>query len=242
MLQRCFDLQTSAGLKKTSKVFALSSYYYLVNLWLRVVGDHRMLKRTFALSFVALLVTSTAGCGTNPQATSAGRNMAASSVQANGHFFKGGAKPTIGAPAAGAEAAFVSAVKSQGITLTPDQLAQIQAERAVKPNMTWAPRPAVNLTAAQNLTVHFLKHGHEFNPALASEQAYMAQGNAAGTGGRGVVRFYFDTTSYTKGYQTHVVRWVPSTNDFTAFRTDGAETTYYQSQPQPGRFIEVPAW
>jgi hypothetical protein len=201
-----------------------------------------MMKRTFALSTVTLLVTLTAGCGVNPQGTMTGHGLAASGVQAQGLFGRDGAKPALKAGPAGAEADFVASVKSKGVNLTPDQLAEIQAERAVKPNMTWAPRPAVNLTAAQNLTVHFLKHGHEFNPAPASEQDYMAQGNAAGSGGRGTVRFFFDTTSYTKGYQSHVVRWVQSTNDFTAFRTDGSETTYYQSQPQPGRFVEVPTW
>jgi hypothetical protein len=138
--------------------------------------------------------------------------------------------------------AFLSAVKAKGLKLSEADLAVIQAERVVKPSGLWAPRPAENLTAQQNLDVHQKKHGHEFRPALTTSEAYIKQGNAAGAGERGEVRFFFDTTSFQKGYQSHVVRWVPKTNDFTAFRADGAQTTYYQSVPKAGRFIEVPVW
>lgn len=177
---------------------------------------------------IVVAVSLLAGCGVSPTQQLA-QVRAAATARAK-------------AVDATSKASFVAAAKAKGISLTEDQLAELQAERAVKPNNTWAPRPAANLTADQNLQTHFLKHGHEFNPKITSAAAYMAQGNAAGNGDRGPVRFFFDTTSFDKGYQTHVVRWVQKTHDFTAFKPDGSETTYYQNDPQPSRFIEVPAW
>jgi hypothetical protein len=175
-------------------------------------------------SIIVAVALLAAGCGRAPQT---GTAVAPAALQAR---------------AAQTKADFVAAARSKGVKLTDDDLAMIHAERQVVPNGTWAPRPAENLTADQNLDVHFKKHGHEFRPALTSAEAYMAQGNAAGTGKRGTVRYFFDTTSFGKGYQSHVVRWVPTTHDFTAFRADGAETTYYQNDPKPNRFIEVPVW
>lgn len=188
--------------------------------------------RRFALGTTAMmLVAVLAGCGRSAP----GAMLAHARVARVAHVRAVG---DVGAT----EAAFIAAVLAQGVTLTPDELAELQVERATVPNDTWAPRPAMNLTAAQNLTVHFLKHGAEFNPPLPTEDAYMAQGNAAGTGGRGAVQFLFDTTSYAKGYQTHVCRWVSTTLDFTAFKTDGTETTYYRTVPATNRFIPLPIW
>lgn len=189
-----------------------------------------MATRLFVLSatLVALLGT---GCAQIPSADQfAGSRLASSAVSAKSD----------NAPATKAE--FIAAAKAKGVKLTDAQLDEIQAERNVEPNGTFAPRPAMNLSAEQNLEVHWKKHGHEFKPALKTPADYMAQANAAGSGKRGAVRFFFDTTSYQKGYQSHVVRWVPATMDFTAFRADGSQTTYYQSKPKVGRFIEVPAW
>jgi hypothetical protein len=136
---------------------------------------------------------------------------------------------------------FVAAVKAAGVTLSAADLNEIAQERTVKPNGQWAPRPAENLTADQNLSVHFNKHGHEFHPALTSEQDYLKQAIAAATGARGTVHYYFDVTSFDKGYQTHVVRWNPVNHDFCAVRNDGAMTTYYQNfRVQAKRYIEVP--
>lgn len=179
-----------------------------------------MVRRTL---IVALALVAT-GCGRAPQAAT---SIAPSSLQAR---------------AAQSKAEFVAAAKSKGVKLSEADLAVIQAERQVVPNGTWAARPAEHLTAEQNLDVHFHKHGHEFRPAITSAEDYQAQGNAAGTGKRGTVRYFFDTTSFDKGYQSHVIRWVPATHDFTAFKADGAETTYYQNDPKPNRFIEVPVW
>jgi hypothetical protein len=185
-----------------------------------------MATRLFVLSatLVALLGT---GCAQMPGAD----QLAASRLSSSTMSAKADTK-----------ADFIAEAKAKGVKLTEAQLEEIQAERNVVPNGTFAPRPAEKLTAEQNLDVHWRKHGHEFKPALTTAADYLAQANAAGSGKRGAVRFFFDTTSYQKGYQSHVVRWVPATNDFTAFRKDGSQTTYYQSKPKVGRFIEVPAW
>lgn len=138
--------------------------------------------------------------------------------------------------------AFLAELKSRGIRLSAEDLATLTAERHLTPSGAFADRAAANLTAEENLTVHFKKHGHEFKPRIPSEAAYVEQAIAAATGDRGPVRFYFDTTSFKKGYQSHVVRWVPKTKDFTAFRADGAMTTYYLNfNLSPKRFVEVPA-
>lgn len=140
------------------------------------------------------------------------------------------------------KAAFLAELKSRSIKLSEKDLATLIEERHLTPSGQFAARPAANLTSEQNLTVHFKKHGHEFSPNIPSEQAYIDQGIDAATGDRGTVRFFFDTTSFKKGYQSHIVRWVPSTKDFTAFRADGAMTTYYRNfKVSPKRFIEVPA-
>lgn len=136
------------------------------------------------------------------------------------------------------EAAFLDALKQAKIQLSDEQKAIIEAERTVKPSGLMAPRPAEKLSAEQNLEVHFRKHRGEFGSKTAEE--YLAQGVAAGRGERGAMRLFFDTTSFKKGYQTHVVRWNPKNLDFCAFRTDGAMTTYYKNKVKPGRFIELP--
>jgi hypothetical protein len=178
----------------------------------------------FRPTFIIAAVLLATGCSHAPQG--------AVQTQAN----------ALQARAAQTKAEFVSAAKAKGVKLTEADLAVIQAERQVVPNGTWAARPAEKLTAEQNLDVHFRKHGHEFRPAITSAPDYQAQGNAAGMGKRGAVRYFFDTTSFQKGYQSHVVRWVPATHDFTAFKSTGEETTYYQNDPKPNRFIEVPVW
>ncbi|HEY9724055.1 MAG TPA: hypothetical protein V6D47_18780 [Oscillatoriaceae cyanobacterium] len=139
------------------------------------------------------------------------------------------------------EAAFVAAVKADGVKLTSEQLAEISAERHAHPNGEWAARPALNLSAEQNLDVHFHKHASQFHPSPASAEAYLKQAIACANGERGTIHYYFDITSFTKGYQTHVVRWDPQSKEFCAVRTDGAMTTYYIDYGvKPNRFVEVP--
>lgn len=141
------------------------------------------------------------------------------------------------------KAQFVQAVAALGVTLTDDQLAIISADRAVTPNGQWAPRPAANLTADQNLQVHFLKHGAQFHPAIPTAQAYLAQAMALAVGQRGPIQYYFDTTSFAKGYQSCVVRWNSASQEMTALRPDGAITTYYLNNTlEANRFVVVPAF
>ena len=136
---------------------------------------------------------------------------------------------------------FVKAVASLGVKLTDQQLELISKGRSVQPNGTFAARPAANLTAEQNLKVHFEKHGHEFTPAIATQEEYLQRAMDLAAGKRGQIVYYFDTTSFKKGYQSQVVRWNPQTKEFTALRPDGAVTTLYLNYKLAGkRFVVVP--
>ena len=140
------------------------------------------------------------------------------------------------------EKAFRADAAKHGVNLTDAQFAQIKVERKVMPIGTFANRPAENLTPEQNLNVHFLKHGKEF-PGLATQADYLAAAIAFDSGKKGPVNFYFDTTSYAKGYQTHVVRWGAASHEFSAVRADGAVTTYYRNdRVDAKRFVPVPAF
>lgn len=139
------------------------------------------------------------------------------------------------------KAEFVAAVSALGVKLTEAQIAEIAANRIAKPNGQWAPRPAVNLTAQQNLDVHFKKHGMEFHPQFEDAQGYMEGAIALAEGKRGSVQYYFDSTSFKKGYQSKVVIWNSSTRELTALRPDGAMTTFYHDNKlAPNRFVIVP--
>lgn len=183
-----------------------------------------MRQQAIVLSFLAL---TSVGCG-QPVAS-----VSLSSVRA--------LETTVKAPANKAE--FVKAVAALGVKLTEQQLATISANRAAKPCGAWAPRPAVNLTAEQNLDVHFKKHGGEFTPRLANAQAYMSQAMDLANGKRGAIEYYFDSTSFQKGYQSNVVIWNKSTRELTAMRPDGAMTTYYHDNNlASNRFVIVPSF
>jgi hypothetical protein len=139
------------------------------------------------------------------------------------------------------KAEFVKAVADLGVKLTDAQLDIISKSRNTVPNGTFASRPAANLTAEQNLETHFLKHGHEFTPKVASAAQYLQQATDLAAGKRGELEFYFDTTSFAKGYQSNVVRWNVKTKEMTAVRPDGAVTTYYLNfSLKPSRFVIVP--
>ncbi|MNX88082.1 hypothetical protein D3C86_1200400 [compost metagenome] len=125
--------------------------------------------------------------------------------------------------------------------LTDEQLDIISKSRNMTPNGLFASRPAANLTAEQNLETHFVKHGHEFNPKITSAAQYLQQATDLAAGKRGDLKFYFDTTSFAKGYQSNVVRWNPQTKEMTAVRPDGAVTTYYLNfSLKSNRFVIVP--
>lgn len=176
---------------------------------------------------IALAALITAGCGTAAIAPDHAR--LGSSLQAHSDS------------APKDKDAFLAELKKRSIKLSAADLATLTKERSLVPSGEFADRPAAKLTGPENLAVHFKKHGHEFKPAIKSEEAYVESAIAAATGKRGEVRFFFDTTSFSKGYQSHIVRWVPKTKEFTAFRADGAMTTYYLNFKVGGsRFIEVP--
>lgn len=138
---------------------------------------------------------------------------------------------------------FIKAASERGLKLTAQQLQIISVGRSMQPTGEFASRPAANLTAEQNLTVHFEKHGHEFNPRITSAEQYRQQAVDLAAGRRGAIKFYFDTTSFDKGYQSNVVRWNPQTKEMTAVRPDGAVTTYYRNFSLAAkRFIVVPAF
>ncbi|HBN10161.1 MAG TPA: hypothetical protein DD435_16490 [Cyanobacteria bacterium UBA8530] len=139
------------------------------------------------------------------------------------------------------KAEFVKAVATLGLKLTDAQLATISANRTAKPSGLMAPRPAANLTSEQNLQVHFKKHRGEFRPSFATAEEYLAQAVALAEGKRGQVEYYFDITSFKKGYQSNVVLWNSSTKELTAMRPDGATTTFYHDPSlNPNRFVVVP--
>lgn len=139
---------------------------------------------------------------------------------------------------------FIKAASERGVKLTAQQLQIISAGRSTQPSGEFASRPAANLTAEQNLTVHFQKHGHEFTPAIKSAEEYRQNAVDLAAGRRGAIKFYFDTTSFDKGYQSNVVRWNTQTKEMTAVRpSDGAVTTYYRNFTLAAkRFIVVPAF
>lgn len=139
------------------------------------------------------------------------------------------------------KAEFVKEVAARGVKLTDAQLELISKGRNVLPDGTFAARPAANLTADQNLKVHFEKHGHEFSPNIQSQEEYLQRAMDLAAGKRGDIMYFFDTTSFSKGYQSQVVRWNPKTKEFTALRPDGAVTTYYLNYKLAGkRFVVVP--
>ncbi|MNT61691.1 hypothetical protein D3C72_1993500 [compost metagenome] len=137
----------------------------------------------------------------------------------------------------------MKAVAARGVKLTDAQLELISKGRSIEPNGTFAARPAANLTSDQNLKVHFEKHGHEFSPKITSAEEYLDRAMSLASGKRGKIVYYFDTTSFSKGYQSQVVRWNPQSKEFTALRPDGAVTTYYLNfNLASKRFVSVPAF
>lgn len=138
---------------------------------------------------------------------------------------------------------FIQAAAKRGVKLTAQQLQIISVGRSIQPNGQFASRPAEKLTAEQNLDVHFKKHGHEMRPPAQSADEYRQRAVDLAAGRRGTIKFYFDTTSFAKGYQSNVVRWNSQTQEMTAVRPDGAVTTYYLNNSlKPSRFIVVPAF
>lgn len=185
-----------------------------------------MKKQLFSALALSTMLLSLSGCGL------AGTGVVGSS---NSQTTKAlSSEPTT-------KAEFVKTVASLGVKLTDAQLEIISKSRNTEPNGTFASRPAANLSAEQNLETHFVKHGHEFNPKITSAEQYLKQATDLAAGKRGDLKFYFDITSFEKGYQSNVVRWNVKTKEMTAVRPDGAVTTYYLNfNLKPSRFVLVP--
>jgi hypothetical protein len=136
--------------------------------------------------------------------------------------------------------AFVQNVTRLGVRLNDNQLKEISIQRHVTPSGIWASRPALNLSSEANLNTHFLKHKNEFKgintPGQYLQRAIEFQNRQTAS-----VMYYFDTTSFDKGYQSNVVKFDVITGEFGAMKNNGDITTYYTSKrPNPDRFIVVP--
>lgn len=181
----------------------------------------------FASAFVALFVS---GCGNN-----------LSSLNPVG--FQNSPVRSFSAPSSQHSLAvqdFVQKVGKLGQKLTEDQLREISAQRHVVPNGKFAPRPAMNLSEKQNLDVHFQKHGKEFKNINSAED-YLQSAIRFHLKKGPSITYYFDITSFEKGYQSNVVKHDTQTMEFSAMRSDGAITTYYTNNGvSPKRFVPVP--
>ncbi|MFN8674351.1 MAG: hypothetical protein U0457_19990 [Candidatus Sericytochromatia bacterium] len=136
---------------------------------------------------------------------------------------------------------FLSDISKMGVKLSDDQMRIISKQRHTKPNGLFAPRPALNLTAEQNLNTHFDKHKSQF-PAIKTKDEYLKTAIAYLNNNSPTAKYYFDVTSFAKGYQSNVVKWDSKTNELSAVREDGAVTTYYRdNKMDPKRFVVVPA-
>jgi hypothetical protein len=134
---------------------------------------------------------------------------------------------------------FVKNATRLGIRLNDGQLKEISVQRHATPSGIWASRPALNLTSEQNLNTHFLKHRMEFkginSPAQYLQKAIEFQNRQSPS-----ITYYFDTTSFDKGYQSNVVKHDARTGELGAMKSNGDITTYYTSDiPSSKRFIPV---
>lgn len=135
---------------------------------------------------------------------------------------------------------FTSAVSALGVKLTPEQLKVISTQRHLKTTGVFASRPATHLSSDQNLVIHFNKHKSQF-PGITTKEAYLAAAKNYLDNNTTAV-YYFDTTSFSKGYQSNVVKHDAKTMELSAVRTNGDITTYYKdNKMDPKRFVVVPA-
>ena len=136
--------------------------------------------------------------------------------------------------------AFISNVSRFGINLNDEQIRQIYTQRYVRPSGKFASRPALNLTSEQNLDIHFKKHYKEFK-GISNKEQYLQKALQFLTRESPSANYYFDTTSFAKGYQSNIVKYDAQTHELSAVRNDGDITTFYTSDmPSPKRFVVVP--
>lgn len=135
---------------------------------------------------------------------------------------------------------FVSEVSKLGVRLSTSQLKTIETQRNLKPSGKFASRPANNLTSEQNLEIHFQKHKSQFK-GINTKEDYLDRALGFYERKSETIQYYFDTTSFAKGYQSNIVRFDSQTREISALRSDGDLTTYYISDKlSPKRFVVVP--
>lgn len=135
---------------------------------------------------------------------------------------------------------FINNVGKIGVKLNNDQLRTISLQRHLKTSGKFASRPAADLTSEKNLQVHFDKHKKEFSKIKTKEE-YLKAAIDFHNSKAATAKYYFDTTSFAKGYQSNVVKYDSKTHELSALRSDGDITTYYTSdEPSSKRFVLVP--
>lgn len=135
---------------------------------------------------------------------------------------------------------FVTSVSRLGVNLNNEQLKIIEIQRSLKPSGNFASRPANNLTAEKNLDIHFQKHKSQFK-GVTSKEIYLQRALEFFERESDSIQYYFDSTSFSKGYQSNVVRFDSKTREISALRSNGDLTTYYISDDlSPKRFVVVP--
>lgn len=185
-----------------------------------------MIKKIFALAGVVLFTLT--GCGTQTENINTNVNPQTISTFSNN------------SPVNSQSEVFIGNVAKLGVKLTPDQLKTISIQRHLTTTGKFASRPAEKLTSEQNLQVHFNKHKKEF-PNVKTMSDYIDSAVSFHKRNNENTNYYFDSTSFAKGYQSNVVKYDSKTHELSALRTDGDITTYYTSdQPSTKRFILVP--
>ncbi len=135
---------------------------------------------------------------------------------------------------------FLQNASKLGVRLNDNELKEIDIQRHVQPSGFWAARPAMNLTAEQNLNIHFIKHKNEFK-GINSAAQYLQRALEFQRRQTPSITYFFDITSFDKGYQSNVVKFDARTHEFGALKSNGDITTYYTNDmPSPKRFIVVP--
>ncbi len=186
-----------------------------------------MIKKIFALIGVSLFALT--GCGTQTDNV----NLASDQQQNISTF-------STDSDISEKAQVFANNVAKLGVKLSKEQLNIINIQRHLKTTGKFASRPAEKLTSEQNLNVHFNKHKKEF-PSVKTAQDYINSAINFHNRNDQNTHYYFDTTSFTKGYQSNVVKYDNKTHELSALRTDGDITTYYTSnQPSAKRFVLVP--
>lgn len=186
-----------------------------------------MIKKIFA--FVGVSLFALTGCGTETETFNTSINPQNITTFSDNENIDSKAQQL-----------FVTNVSKLGVKLQPEQLKTISLQRHLKTSGKFASRPAANLTSEKNLQVHFDKHKKEF-PKVRTQEDYLKAAIDFHNRKGETVAYYFDTTSFAKGYQSNVVKYDSKTHELSALRSDGDITTYYTSdEPSSKRFVVVP--